>query len=390
MTDTEPLTEEDAVARGAEATFREIRQQPAVWSEAAEIVRSRRPELNAFLTPLLDRDDLRIILTGAGTSAFAGGIVAQTLTRALRRRVESIATTDLVSNPTQHLAEDVPTLLVSFARSGNSPESVAATRLADEVLSDVHHLVVTCNPDGALAQEQEHNADALVLVMPSRANDAGFAMTSSFTSMVLSALLVFLGDAPGTVDVLAAAARSVLDHEWGRVARLAGGNVKRVVFLGSGPLAALAQESALKLLELTAGRVVSYHDSPLGFRHGPKSVLDAETLAVVFLSDDPYTRSYDLDIVSELRDALEPARVLTVAAGPADGVDALVLPGVDGVDDGHLAVVYVVVAQILALSFALKVGTTPDNPFPGGSVNRVVQGVRIHSLNSTGASPAAG
>lgn len=384
MTDTELLTHEDAVALGAGATFREIRQQPDVWSEAAEIVRSRRPELDAFLAPLLDRGDLRIVLAGAGTSAFAGGIVAQTLTQALRRRVESIATTDLVSNPKQHLAEDLPTLLVSFARSGNSPESVAATRLADEVLSDVHHLVITCNRQGELAREHEHHANALVLGMPARSNDAGFAMTSSFTSMVLSALLVFLGDAAQTVAALAAAARAVLDDGWATIARLAGDGAKRLVFLGSGPLAALAQESALKLLELTAGSIVSYHDSPLGFRHGPKSVLNGETLAVVFLSADPYTRSYDLDIVDELRDALEPSRVLVVAADAPDDVEALVLPGLTGIDDGYLAVGYVVVAQILALSFALAVGTTPDNPFPGGSVNRVVKGVRIHDLATAG------
>jgi putative AgaS family sugar isomerase len=388
MTDTALLTPEDAAARGAEATHREIRQQPAVWHEAAEIVHQRRAELDAFLTPLLDRRDLRIVLAGAGTSAFAGGVVAQTLARSLRRRVDSVATTDLVSNPKHHLAEDLPTLLVSFARSGNSPESVAATRLADEVLSDVHHLVITCDPSGALALEHEHDADSLVLAMPARSNDAGFAMTSSFTSMVLSALLVFLGDAPETVAALAAAAEAVFDDEWARIAQLADAGVKRLVFLGSGPLASLAQESALKLLELTAGSIVSYHDSALGFRHGPKAVLDAETLAVVFLSTDPYTRNYDLDIVRELRGALEPARVLTVAAGAVEGVEALVLPGLDGIDDGYLAVAYVVVAQILALSFALNVGTTPDNPFPGGDVNRVVQGVRIHSLDLSSTSAA--
>jgi tagatose-6-phosphate ketose/aldose isomerase len=385
MTDTLLLTQEDAVARGAEATFREIRQQPDVWAEAAEIVRNRRPDLDAFLTPLLARDDLRIILSGAGTSAFAGGVVAQTLTPALRRRVDGVATTDLVSNPKQHLAEDLPTLLVSFARSGNSPESVAATRLADEVLSDVHHLVITCNADGDLAREHEQHPRSLVLTMPERSNDEGFAMTSSFTSMVLSALLVFLGDAPETVAALSAGAGAVIDDQWATIARLADGGVKRLVFLGSGPLASLAQESALKLLELTAGGVVSYHDSPLGFRHGPKSVLNDETLAVVFLSADPYTRGYDLDIVGELREALDPSRVLAVAADAPDDVDALILPGLTGVDDGFLAVGYVVVAQILALSFALGVGTTPDNPFPGGSVNRVVQGVRIHDLATAGA-----
>jgi tagatose-6-phosphate ketose/aldose isomerase len=380
MTDTPLLTPEDAVARGAEATYREIRQQPSVWSEAAGIVRSRREELDRFLAPLLERSDLRIILTGAGTSAFAGGVVAQTLTQALRRRVDCVATTDLVSNPRQHLAEDLPTLLVSFARSGNSPESVAATRLADEVLHDAHHLVITCNPDGDLAQAHATRDDSFVLTTPARSNDAGFAMTSSFTSMVLSALLVFLGDAPETVTALAGAGETVIDDLWPTIARLARDGVRRLVFLGSGPLSALAQESALKLLELTAGRVVSYHDSALGFRHGPKSVLNEETLAVVFLSADPYTRRYDLDMVGELREALDPSRVLVVAAEAPDEIDALVLPGLAGIDDGYLAVAYVVVAQILALSFALEVGTTPDNPFPGGSVNRVVKGVRIHEL----------
>ena len=384
MTTTPLRTHDDAAMAGAAATFREIRQQPSVWREAAQIIAERREEIDAFLSALLEQKDLRIILTGAGTSAFAGGVVAPAVTRASGHRIESIATTDLVSNPRDYLAEDLPTLLVSFARSGNSPESVAATRLADEVLHDVHHLVITCNPAGDLARAHASQRRSLVLHMPERSNDAGFAMTSSFTSMLLSALLVLLGDAPQSVEALADAAQAVIDDHWTTVAQLAREDVQRVVFLGSGPLASLAQESALKLLELTAGAVVSYHDSPLGFRHGPKSVLNSETLAVVFLSADPYTRAYDLDIVAELRTALAPDQVLVVAAEAPEGLDALVLPGLKGLDDGHLAAAYVVVAQILALSFALRVGTTPDNPFPTGSVNRVVQGVHIHQLGADG------
>ncbi|PZE30076.1 MULTISPECIES: SIS domain-containing protein [unclassified Curtobacterium] len=380
MTDTQPHATEHAVTAGAEATFREIRQQPAVWRDAAATLTDRRDEVDAFLGPLLALPDLRIVFTGAGTSAFAGGVVAPTIARATGRRVESIATTDLVSNPHHYLAEDVPTLLVSFARSGNSPESVAATQLADQVLAHTHHLVITCNADGDLARQHEQRDDSLVLHMPAASNDAGFAMTSSFTSMMLSALLVFLGDAPDRVTLLADAAQTVIDDRWPGIAALAEAGVRRLVYLGSGPLAALAQESALKVLELTAGRVVSYHDSSLGFRHGPKAVLDDETLAIVFPSTDPYTRGYDLDIVRELRSALGAERVLTVGALPGEDVDGIALPGLETIDDGFLALVDIVAAQILALSFALQVGTTPDNPFPGGGVNRVVQGVRIHPL----------
>jgi tagatose-6-phosphate ketose/aldose isomerase len=379
MTDNRTTADGRPLIRGAEATIREISQQPDVWRETAAIVERERPSVEAFLAPLLARDDLRIVLTGAGTSAFAGGVAAPALARLLGRRFDAVATTDIVSNPRDQFAEDVPTLLVSFARSGNSPESVAATRLADEVLSEVSHLVITCDPSGGLYREHQDRGGSLVVLMAPRSNDEGFAMTSSFTSMLLAALLIFGGENPAAVEALATAAESVLAEQWDRLERLAEQDYRRIVYLGSGPLAALAREAALKLLELTAGAVVSYHDSPLGFRHGPKSVLDDSTLVVTFVSSDPYTRNYDLDMLDELR-ALAPDRVLAVAARRPEEGSAVVLDGVEDLGDAFLAVAYIMVAQILALSFALRAGTTPDNPFPSGSVNRVVKGVRIHPL----------
>jgi tagatose-6-phosphate ketose/aldose isomerase len=383
MSETRTRSHGRPAVAGAESTIREISQQPDVWREAARNVTDRRDSIDAFLAPLLAQSDLRIVLTGAGTSAFAGGVAAPALSRLLKRRVDCIATTDLVSNPLDYFAEDVPTLLVSFARSGNSPESVAATRLADAVLTDVHHLVLTCDRQGKLAVEHDGRAESLVVYMPTEANDAGFAMTSSFTSMLLSALLIFTRDEPDAVDALAVAAHSVIEERWDSIEHLALQDARRVVFLGSGPLAPLARESALKLLELTAGRIVSYHDSALGFRHGPKAVLDAGTIVIVYISSDDYTRKYDLDIVAELRTALGADKVLAVTARLPESGDALLLPGVAELDDAYLAVAYVVVAQILALSFALRAGTTPDNPFPGGSVNRVVKGVHIHELRDS-------
>jgi tagatose-6-phosphate ketose/aldose isomerase len=237
-----------------------------------------------------------------------------------------------------------------------------------------------------------------VLLMPQRSHDEGFAMTSSFTAMLLATLLVFrsadaaadaadAGDAAAqaTVEALAAAAEQLIAGR-DRIAALAESVPKRVVYLGGGPLVGLARESALKLLELTAGRVVAYFDSSLGFRHGPKAVLDADSLAVVYRSADPYSAAYDEDIVSELRASLGHDRVLTVSAssGTVAGGADWVLGGLEALGDAYLAVAYVVFAQLFALDCSLALGLTPDNPFPDGDVNRVVKGVTIHPLPGAG------
>jgi tagatose-6-phosphate ketose/aldose isomerase len=375
---------DQSASQGGGATAREIAQQPDVWRETERMVASRLDYIDAFLRPLMGRPDLRIILMGAGTSAFAGEILAPALSRRTGRRVDAVATTDVVSNPREYFTDGGPTLLVSFARSGNSPESVAATELADHLLSECHHLVLTCDRDGRLYERHARADGSAVLLMPEAANDQGFAMTSSFTSMTLAAWLILGGvaDADELVGRLATAAEKMLSTREEDIRGLASSGYKRVVFLGSGPLKGLAHESSLKLLELTAGEIVTYFDSPLGFRHGPKSILDDRTLAILYVSGDQHTRKYDLDLLSELKSSMPSGNVIAVSGTDAGANDPgfWVVEGVDGVDDAALALPFVVVAQLLGLCFSLELGYTPDNPFPNQEVNRVVQGVSIHPL----------
>ncbi len=377
MTNTHIPAQEDGGA-----TILEIAQQPDAWREVAGSVAERA---TPFLRDLLDRSDLRVILTGAGSSAFAGEIAAPALRRHLGRRVEAIATTDIVASPLDYLEPDVPTLLVSFGRSGNSPESLATTALADELVHDVWHLVLTCDPEGELGRAHRERANSLVVYMPERTNDVGFAMTSSLTSMLLSCLLLLGAARADDGETLARAAQYVIDSK-AEIRALAQTKRQRFVYLGSGPLQGLARESALKLLELSAGEVVTYYDSPLGFRHGPKSVLDADTLVVVYLSTDPHTRLYDLDIVAEIRSQLgqDAVTVLSTEPIPADLGPAAVLPGLAGLDDALVALPYLVFAQYLALFTSLEYAKTPDDPFPSGEVSRVVKGVTIHPMETAG------
>ena len=379
----------DLAAPSAEITIREIKQQPALWRDVASTAVARRAGTQEFLAPLLARPDCRVVLTGAGSSAFVGDILAPALSRHLGRqagtRVDAVPTTDIVSNPREAFAEDVPTVLVSFARSGDSPESIAAPELAEQHLSEVHHVIVTCSDQGRLYQSHEGAERSLVLLMPPEANDQGFAMTSSFTCMTLAGWLTFTRAAPpqAMIDRLVRAGERGVEGSFRTASALAARGYHRVVYLGSGALTGLAHESALKLLELTAGRTVTYFDSALGFRHGPKSVLDERTLAVVYLSNDPYTRLYDEDIAAELADALGEDNVLLVGARSSERLGELSgqVSGLDDADDVLLSLPFVVYAQTLALQFALALGSTPDNPFPSGEVNRVVQGVTIHPAN---------
>jgi tagatose-6-phosphate ketose/aldose isomerase len=369
-------------AAGSPATAAEIRQQSRLWRLVAAEARLRREETDDFLRPLLSDQRTRIMLSGAGTSAFAGQVLAPALAGRLRRRVDAVATTDIVSSPREVLGEDVPTLLVSLARSGDSPESTAATAIADELLSSVRHLVVTCNSHGQLAKAHSERADSLVLLMPAAANDRGFAMTSSFTSMLLAAQLALDPEGPGGgyVDRLGAAADRLLAERTDQLAGLVARRYRRVVYLGSGALTGLAREAALKLLELTAGQVVSYWDSSLGFRHGPKAILEQGTLGVVFVSTDPYSRRYDEDIADELRRALGDEHVVEVSANTGGGRPAWHIGDLGHVADSLVALPYAVLAQQFALLTSVGRGLDPDNPFPSGELSRVVRGVNIYPL----------
>ncbi|PSU87315.1 sugar isomerase [Photobacterium kishitanii] len=368
-------------------TAKEINQQPDCWAQTAAITRECEAQIKHFMDNVYSHSNLRIVLTGAGTSAFAGRALALGLSQRLQRRIEAISTTDIVSNPNQCFAENIPTLLVSFARSGNSPESVAAVELANQTLTQCFHLVLTCNADGKLYKCCSKDKQSLSLLMPAETNDQSFAMTSSFSSMMLAAfsILMYGNDYTKDIESICKCSVGLIKDLNAQIKDTANQELERVIYLGSGGLQGLAQESALKLLELTAGKVVATYDSPLGFRHGPKSIVNQDTMIVVFISNDPYTRKYDLDLLAEIcRDNIA-AQVVAITA-QADEIetraDVICVPGMEAATDVELLFPYMLYAQMYSFHRALALGNTPDNPCPTGEVNRVVQGVTIHKLHN--------
>lgn len=376
------IPEPELDASGALWTAREIVQQPRMLERTHALLAAMRERIEAFVAPLAGDASARVILTGAGTSAYIGECLAAVLDRQLAARVDAVPTTDLVSCPRLHLDPAQPLLLVSFGRSGNSPESLAAVQLAESLVRDVRHLVVTCNAEGALARITARHA--LTLTLPEETHDASFAMTSSFSCMMY-ATLAALGGIPAMdarVSPIAEATAAVIAQARPMLQELALRGFDRVVYLGSGPFQGLAREACLKLGELSNGEVATCFDTPLGFRHGPKTFVTGSTLVVVFVSNDPMTRAYDHDLVDELRRDGCAARVVEVGARPrAPGArDTLAVPGLADAADVDLLWPYIAVAQVYAFLASRALGLSPDNPNRQGTVNRVVQGVRIHPL----------
>lgn len=371
-------------------TATEIHQQASTWTKTFNQIVEMKDELKSFIELVTKNDDYDIILTGAGTSEFVGNSVYSYLNRLLGNyKVKSYGTTDLVATPENYLSSTKPTLLVSYGRSGNSPESIGAVDVAEAVCGEnVHHLFITCNCNGALSKRAENNPRALAINLTPETHDQSFAMTSSYSNMYLATVLCFnldrLDEIKKELDTVINSENKLMDENFTYFSNLVNEyNFNRIVYLGANCLKGVAQESALKMLELTAGKCVTMYDTPLGFRHGPKSIIDDGTLTVVYLSDFAYSYQYELDLIKEMSGQRKGNKILVVTNTDRPEAKELVdyyycFNGDKKLDNVLLGLNYVGVAQLIALFKSLSLNITPDNPCPTGEVNRVVKGVTLY------------
>ena len=382
------ITEEKMQETSSNWTVKEIYQQPATWEKTCRQIEEHKDEIQKFIDQVITQEDFDVILTGAGTSEFVGNALFPHLTGLLNYKVKSYGTTDIVATPEAYLSRTKPTLLISFGRSGNSPESIGAVDAAESVCDNIYHLFVTCNKDGALSKRAESTEHCYAINLTPETHDQSFAMTSSFSNMYLATYLCFhlneLDKVVAEVRKIAAAGQNFLDNQYSIPQTIVNEyDFNRIVYLGSNTLKGTSQESALKMLELTAGRVVTMYDTPLGFRHGPKSIIDDNTLTVVYLSDDAYTRQYEIDLIKEMSGQRKDNRIVAVMSKTDEAVAALVdYTVVFGLEENHenvqLGLDYILFAQTLAVLKSLSLSITPDNPCPTGEVNRVVKGVTLY------------
>ncbi len=385
------LDPEEKARMGVEATPSEIAQQPEMWRDTAGRFAKAAPALRALFAQVgLPGGSAEVVFAGAGTSDFVGRCLEEPVSAALTTRAIACPTTTIVTHPQAAFPSPRPGVLVSFARSGNSPESLASVEIARKGWPEMRHLIITCNEEGKLASVGRELGDrAHVLVLHPRTNDRGLAMTSSFTSMVVAGLgLAYLDRVEEYLDLVERTARAgerMLEAAPEAVERLVKRGPRRACFLGSGGLLGAAVECHLKLQELTDGELICFYDSFLGLRHGPRAAIHDDTLVAYLLSSAPYVQQYEADLVRAnceqgvgLSHLLVGDRVGDELRGLADEVIAFDPEGDLALPDHMKSPVAAIAGQLLGLFASLELGLKPDAPSRSGVIHRVVQGVTIY------------
>jgi len=368
------------------STPREILQQPWVWGECGRIVAGRFASLATCLDGVA-----HVYLTGAGSSFLVGKSLETCLRERVGKRVVAVASTDLILAPEAHLERGEPSLIISFSRSGGSPESFELARTISQ-FPEYRQLLITCNGSSPLAQMYSDTPNSSVLALHPASCDQGLAMTSSFTSMVIAAqALGFLGSRDAYLEHVSMLC-DLGSHLLGRAVRACEGvdwnDIHRGCLLANGDLQGSAMEGALKMLEMTDGRIATISNSFLGVRHGPLSFLDPHTLVLYFISTQSRWRRYEQDLIKEVQN--KELAGYRIAIGPdladceglvEERIEIPVSP--NGLADDLRPPLDVLVPQVLALRLGLAAGLNPDNPSRRGAISRVVQGVTIHGVSGT-------
>ena len=385
------LNSGEKAVRGLSHTPREIQQQPDTWATTFLNFQQRRTEIEAFLSSAgIGPDSTQhpiIFLIGAGTSDYIGQALESLFQQKWQCEVSAIASTDLLTNFQDHILRDRKYLWISFSRSGDSPEGVAVLEKALEEYPDIFHIVISCNARGKMLSAHRKDPRVFGLLLDDAVNDRGLAMTSSFSNMVVSgqclANLWTIDEYEPILHALIAGGEKLLETSADRAALLAEGPYSSVCFTASGSLKAIARESALKVSELTAGRIRTMSESILGLRHGPLAALNEETLFVCFISSDRRRQRYEIDLLQEIGDkGVVPTRVAVGldASKELTGVaEYFVSPGSRlSIPDSYRPPLDVIFGQLLGLFFSLRCDLKPDVPSPKGVISRVVQNVNIH------------
>jgi len=332
----------------------EILSQPECWKAClAKLHESRE------LERVRDRfgDARGWLLIGCGSSYYVALAAAATISSLTKVPARAIPASEILLYPDLALAPAKDWVPVLISRSGRTSEVLQATELL--AARKFPTLAITCAPN----QRLEKMA-TLTVSLPS-ADEQSTVMTRSFSSMLLTLqalAAVLAGDAnfSAALDQMPGAAQASGVELPRRIREFVHAHsFDDYVCLGQGPFYGLACEYALKVMEMSLSYAQSFHT--LEFRHGPKSIVNPETLLVFFLSEGGYEAESEL--LGEMKSL--GATILAVAnradARVRGAADLVVELSLDLPELARLALA-LLPGQLLGLYTGLHKGLDPDTP----------------------------
>ena len=141
-------------------------------------------------------------------------------------------------------------------------------------------------------------------------------------------------------------------------------------------------------MELSAGKVVAVNNTTLGFRHGPKSIINEKTIIFNLINESKYAKKYDEDLLEEMKLDEKANKIVVYCINKNEKIeknaDELIFieKNDNNILDNQLAslFIYLVYGQMYAFFKSQYLGNTTDNPFPTGEVNRVVKKFKIYKF----------
>jgi glucosamine--fructose-6-phosphate aminotransferase (isomerizing) len=339
------VKKEQVLSRGR-YTREEIFSQPEAWEQAIEVLKERVEDIQEYSR--LDEYQ-QVIFTGCGSTYYLSLSVAAQFQVMTGHSARGLPASELWLSPKKSYIPDARILLIAISRSGETTETL---RACDTFRRNHKGKIITlvCNPGSALTKLGDFN-----LAFPS-GMEQSIAQTRAFSTLFLGAIGMCAIWAVPKFEVhhfssLPQVGRKIVDQYYPLAAQLGQNTeIDRIYFLGSGERFGLACELSLKMKEMCLTHSESFHF--MEFRHGPKAMVNGNTLIVGLVSES--TAGYEQAVLEDVRNL----GAVTVSIGEHN-TDVLFNSGLEEV---YRNVLYLPFGQMMALERAIAKDLDPDHP----------------------------
>jgi len=327
-------------------TREEIFSQPESWKTSLEMIARQSSELEAFFRQ--GKFD-QLLFVGCGSPYYAAQAIAPLARTLTGRPARALPGSEVFHYPELSFVPGQRVLMVALSRSGETTELLRACE-AFKARQDGEIVTISCYPDRPLTKQGAIN------LLLTNAQETSLAQTRALSSLYLSTLALTClwsnrRDLFDALQKLSEACASLLDR-YGEQAERLGADTRfsRFYFLGSGPRHGLACEISLKMKETSLSHSEPFH--VLEIRHGPKAMVNDETLILTMLSSGQ--DKLELAVAEEMR-----TLGAEVVVSGENGVD---VNFDSGLPEAITQVLHLPFGQLMAYSHSMSVGLNPDLP----------------------------